>query len=78
MEKPWDCLRATVKPPLVSGSWRTSHHHANVQMEIDGTGAFIGLFSNERHDSRRQRLKAPDLRELAEFCNELADQLEGK
>ena len=72
MEKPWDVLRESSKPPIKSGRWRTTTHvMAGVRVEVLGrTSAIIEINS--------QVFDFGGLRQLSELCTELADQLEGK
>lgn len=74
MSKPWDCLRKQVepkKPPMAIGDWRTSGNSRVALTAIH----FGGSASIE---VPTVGLKPASLRELAEFCTELADQLDGK
>lgn len=69
--KPWDALRET-KPPMKEGVWRTKHS-AHVKIS-DLTDFIVRL----RIGPSTNCLSADDLRQLAEFCIELADQLDGR
>lgn len=72
MDKPWDVLRKQIaRPPICRGYWVTSHSGAGVSLNCCGSVA-VDI------DISGQSFRAKDLRELAEFCTELADQLEGK
>lgn len=81
--KPWDKLRAPAeKPPIKSGKWTTTSQHAWVQVDTspprESPVPRVQMqFANGRPVGNVY-LDAPDLRELAEFCNELADQLDRK
>jgi hypothetical protein len=77
MSKPWDKLRVPKKPvvePIGKGFWVPDD---SAWVYFDGVHidkAMLRL-SNEKTCSY---FCADGLRQLAEFCNELADQLEGK
>lgn len=74
MSKPWDKLRVPEKkPPMVPGEWVTNggtdvswkkFDDNDVQLTIGGVTP--------------PSLTCKSFRELAEFCTELADQLDGK
>ena len=76
MSKPWDKLRDKVaKPPMYPGRWDTSISKAWVHLHgVCDKQSHIGIGISDSS----QVFGAADLRELAEFCNELADQLDGK
>lgn len=76
MSKPWDKLRTNLPPnnplPIGGGTWITSKTGAAVGVCVTGAQlsglVSVGVFNDT--------FGAADLRELAEFCTELADQLE--
>jgi len=78
MSKPWDKLRIPPQEsPIREGTWST----------CEGIRIYIGVMSDDRGpgaeisfgSAHAECYYFPDeLRELAEFCNELADQLDGK
>jgi hypothetical protein len=72
MGKPWDKLCYTVKPvtKIGSGRWKTTGDDgANVEVEsVALRRATISIVS--------QQFYPHQLRELAEFCGELANQLD--
>lgn len=75
MSKPWDKLRVPAKPkpdPIGVGMWYAKciySHNAIVELlEFSGRAAKLHI--------DRMFFGPTGLRELAEFCNELADQLE--
>lgn len=75
MSKPWDKLRVPAKPkpePIGVGEWDAmciDNHCARVWLREFGAG------TAQLHIDR-MFFGPAGLRELAEFCNELADQLE--
>lgn len=70
MSKPWDHLRKSVKPPIEPGDWRTSFGARVCVSFIKPYGSAQLLIVESNY------FTPTDLRELAEFCTELADQLE--
>lgn len=76
-----------VKPrrKVAAGKFSTRHHHATVHVGIADEywnpvgGVRVGLFDHAdkiQQYKNSQIMTAPDLREVAEFFNELADVLE--
>lgn len=88
MEKPWDKLRRKSLPPLEPGLWSVSDdtlvHDAweSPLIGLDSFGTICGTpaarlsFGTGTPQSHAFTAKA--LRYLAEFCTELADQLESQ
>lgn len=79
MSKPWDKLRVPPKQtkphPIGDGEWATTSKNVTagsawIAVEVRDDRAALCI--------RHQKLDSSGLRELAEFCVELADQLEGK
>lgn len=71
MEKPWDKLRSCKKPPLESGDWETEYFGAKIDFHFTSVGRVDVTIAEQTFSAR-------DLYQLAEFCAELAVQLEGK
>ncbi len=87
--KPWDAIRETapaVKGKIKSGSFRTSYGCANVKFRVSTSGREVLLHTAGTSTdiygrvvgAPEQRFYVRDLRELATFLNEIADQCEGK
>lgn len=74
MSKPWDKLRVPENPPIRPGAWTAK----------DSFGAVVRLDELETKSARLAFgscalwFSIGGLRQLGEFCNELADQLEGE
>ncbi len=69
-KKPWDRLRKTPKKlPIASGKFYTENRvPVLVDLEVHNTASV--------HIERGYVFKSEDLRQIADFCQELADQLE--
>jgi hypothetical protein len=78
MSKPWDKLRVppTVRKPdpIGIGTWRTSG--AIGSFVSVGSPGLCGRIAKVELTLDKQTFDSTGLRELAEFCTELADQLE--
>lgn len=83
MAKPWGALRISTRPPIGAGEWRTSRkdgpriHLKEIYDGSEGRQAGLG-FAGIISELTTQFFTAADLRELIEFCAELAEQLDGK
>lgn len=80
MEKPWDKLRKQQpkKLPIGVGSWRTTRNAAPTIFIKDINERFACIGCGSEESTTHQSFNSADLRQLAEFCTELADQLDGK
>jgi hypothetical protein len=75
---PWDSLRATGKPPIKPGAWNT-YPGNDYQCKCEVRLADVEIVNRVAVMSVPQGRFLPcELRQLADFCTELADQLEGK
>jgi hypothetical protein len=76
MDKPWDCLRKPAKnPPMHLGSWTAD---GGAVIRVRGLSGSNGKVDVAQLLISDQWLSSLGLRQLAEFCNDLADQLDGK
>lgn len=75
MNKPWDDLRESKKPPIRAGIWKETGTPRIELCNLWSSGVDI-RFGNTVNDTIRFDIQG--LRLLAEFCTELADQIEGK
>jgi len=77
MSKPWDCLREVVRKPLLGpGEWQGVGTPAVFIENI--RNKHVGLKIGAPANNSIQIWTADGLRQMAEFCTELADQLDGK
>jgi hypothetical protein len=79
MSKPWDKLRVPVvekKPPIGRGKW-TANYGATICVEHFSSYPYATIRLTGNGVGRADFTPAA-LRELAEFCDELADQLEAQ
>lgn len=75
MEKPWDKLRERRKPSMGVGEWKDAE---TPRVSITRLGPDQVLLRFGSGCNAAQSYSAQGLRCVAEFMNELADQLEGK
>jgi hypothetical protein len=84
--KPWDSLRGVPKkPPISEGCFKTTQSNAGIHVKAINKDRFghnapgmVSLQLGQGYTPEDQRFRSGDLRELASFANELADQLDGK
>ncbi len=77
-EKPWDILRESAPmPPIGNGTWRTPNN-AIITIKKCQTPGTNHIELSTCNDDGPCFFDSGSLRELAEFCIVLADQMEGK
>ncbi len=79
MSKPWDLLREQAKrPPIGCGSWPSSSGAIVYAEGFSASGKVALGISVHGMKPSSAWFSSQCLRQLAEFCTELADQLDGK
>lgn len=79
VSKPWDTLRAPAKKqPLCNGTFKTARCGSKICLSSLGSYDCRLTFVDSYGAPQGQVFQADDLRELAAFATELADQMEGK
>lgn len=79
MDNPWNNLQKNENPKFSRGQWKTTDTQATIFLSNSAHFACgSAVLKLGSYDSRSQYFHATDLRELAEFCNELADHIDDR